>query len=273
MQNSDPACRERWRRKRRDVHQRFAHKVPSALCILHSELQMSVFETHMESIAAGVSLSADDIRELAATPDILPLGMLADTLRRRLHGVRATFLRVAACRFDQSFSDGVPPSAREIRILGAPDALDIAVTAVTTAKDVAGSRTVAAFAWADIDRWAAGGRHAHVLETLRTAGLDAVAELPIDTIADLPNAIRRLRSAGFDGLRLSVSRVPAADRTQLLLGAADLQKEFGGIQSLDPLPAADRKSTRLNSSHGYISYAVFCWKKKTRLPMTGLTSI
>src|SRR2546422_2315441 len=29
-----------------------------------------------------------------------------------------------------------------------------------------------------------------------------------------------------------------------------------------PLP--DRKSTRLNSSHGYISYAVFCLKKKKR---------
>src|SRR2546422_5401902 len=28
-------------------------------------------------------------------------------------------------------------------------------------------------------------------------------------------------------------------------------------------PWADRKSTRLNSSHGYISYAVFCLKKKT----------
>src|SRR6266550_6224951 len=28
-------------------------------------------------------------------------------------------------------------------------------------------------------------------------------------------------------------------------------------------PIADRKSTRLNSSHGYISYAVFCLKKKT----------
>src|SRR5687768_18175328 len=26
--------------------------------------------------------------------------------------------------------------------------------------------------------------------------------------------------------------------------------------------AVDRKSTRLNSSHGYISYAVFCLKKK-----------
>src|SRR2546422_6754073 len=32
----------------------------------------------------------------------------------------------------------------------------------------------------------------------------------------------------------------------------------------DRIPAncADRKSTRLNSSHGYISYAVFCLKKK-----------
>src|SRR2546422_4860404 len=29
---------------------------------------------------------------------------------------------------------------------------------------------------------------------------------------------------------------------------------------------ADRKSTRLNSSHGYISYAVFCLKKKKTGP-------
>src|SRR2546422_7909524 len=28
--------------------------------------------------------------------------------------------------------------------------------------------------------------------------------------------------------------------------------------------AKDRKSTRLNSSHGYISYAVFCLKKKKK---------
>src|SRR2546422_1391510 len=29
-------------------------------------------------------------------------------------------------------------------------------------------------------------------------------------------------------------------------------------------PCRDRKSTRLNSSHGYISYAVFCLKKKKK---------
>src|SRR2546429_5074101 len=32
------------------------------------------------------------------------------------------------------------------------------------------------------------------------------------------------------------------------------------------LPDGDRKSTRLNSSHGYISYAVFCLKKKHPIP-------
>src|SRR2546422_7824892 len=32
----------------------------------------------------------------------------------------------------------------------------------------------------------------------------------------------------------------------------------------------DRKSTRLNSSHGYISYAVFCLKKKKNNPLFGI---
>src|SRR5687768_18059471 len=37
-----------------------------------------------------------------------------------------------------------------------------------------------------------------------------------------------------------------------------------GIAVGEQAAAADRKSTRLNSSHGYISYAVFCLKKKKR---------
>src|SRR5476651_2074899 len=37
----------------------------------------------------------------------------------------------------------------------------------------------------------------------------------------------------------------------------------------------DRKSTRLNSSHANISYAVFCWKKKSAGPgfTTGTTGV
>src|SRR2546429_6355273 len=42
------------------------------------------------------------------------------------------------------------------------------------------------------------------------------------------------------------------------------------VQRPRPSWATDRKSTRLNSSHGYISYAVFCLKKKKlpRVPRT-----
>src|SRR3989449_6637471 len=35
----------------------------------------------------------------------------------------------------------------------------------------------------------------------------------------------------------------------------------------------DRKSTRLNSSHGYISYAVFCLKKKKKKKNNNLHNI
>src|SRR2546429_4040530 len=36
------------------------------------------------------------------------------------------------------------------------------------------------------------------------------------------------------------------------------------VRRMSSTETSDRKSTRLNSSHGYISYAVFCLKKKKR---------
>src|SRR2546422_1371338 len=48
--------------------------------------------------------------------------------------------------------------------------------------------------------------------------------------------------------------------------AGSSRDQQGNVVGFDNLPAlyrkGDRKSTRLNSSHGYISYAVFCLKKK-----------
>src|SRR3712207_7793386 len=35
------------------------------------------------------------------------------------------------------------------------------------------------------------------------------------------------------------------------------------VEEMPEFPGGDRKSTRLNSSHANISYAVFCLKKKT----------
>src|SRR5256884_6721319 len=48
-----------------------------------------------------------------------------------------------------------------------------------------------------------------------------------------------------------------------------LSRRFSDPPSTSIEMSADRKSTRLNSSHGYISYAVFCLKKKTLLPDRG----
>src|SRR2546422_8480017 len=56
---------------------------------------------------------------------------------------------------------------------------------------------------------------------------------------------------------LGIGRRPVAGPP----GAHRLYGEGGGVV-VGP-HREDRKSTRLNSSHGYISYAVFCLKKKT----------
>lgn len=198
----------------------------------------ATFDRQMERVSAGERLAPGDIEALASTPDILALGMLADAARRRLHGSRATFLRAASCPLDQPMAERVPPAAQEIRLTGVPESLDVAVSAVATARSVAGERTVSAFSWSDVERLSGGGTVAAVLEALRGAGLDALAALPIDETADLRAAVRALRAAGFAHLRLCVTRAPADERTALLLTAGDVQDEFGNVSALDPLPTA-----------------------------------
>src|SRR2546422_8413479 len=57
-------------------------------------------------------------------------------------------------------------------------------------------------------------------------------------------------------------------------GQAHPHPEAAGAYLVGGAPAGrDRKSTRLNSSHGYISYAVFCLKKKKKIMITTLIKI
>src|SRR5258707_4193365 len=56
------------------------------------------------------------------------------------------------------------------------------------------------------------------------------------------------------------------DREKLATGAGYPWKQtalIGAWPFVDGITWSDRKSTRLNSSHANISYAVFCLKKKT----------
>lgn len=197
----------------------------------------STFDHLLDQVTAGERLSADDIAQLAATPDILSVGMLADALRRVLHGTQVTYLRVATCAFDRSFTDAVPPAAREVRITGTPETLDVAAAAVTSAKAVAGDRVVSGFSWAAIERLASasGAPVSRVLADLQAAGLDALAEIPMDESKQAAGAVEALRIAGFEQLRLTFEGAPAAERTTLILQAAALQEQFGGIQAINPL--------------------------------------
>src|SRR2546429_4733702 len=64
--------------------------------------------------------------------------------------------------------------------------------------------------------------------------------------------------------QMAVALHPDDRQERQLLASVQLtvHKPQDALATLGPLLEADRKSTRLNSSHGYISYAVFCLKKK-----------
>src|SRR3712207_8774343 len=74
--------------------------------------------------------------------------------------------------------------------------------------------------------------------------------------------------SGGPGGRLPRRHVPLAERQRRQGGdpGRASQPPVGAVGARpQPQPAArDRKSTRLNSSHANISYAVFCLKKKKR---------
>lgn len=198
----------------------------------------TTFDRYMERISAGERLPVDEVHELATTPDILPLGMLADTARQRIHGLRTTFVRVASIDVDGGGAASIPPSAREIRLKGSPEQLAIAVDGITRAKAAAGGRVVSALSWSDVERFASGGaeRIADVLAALRAAGLDAFSDLPLDRMSDVDGALDALANAGFNRMRLTIDKLPASDRTPLFVRVNQIQARLGCVQAINPLP-------------------------------------
>jgi len=179
----------------------------------------------------------DEIRELADSPDILLLGMLADAARRRRHQDRATFLRVAVCPWDNLPGNGIPPAAREVRLSGTPSSATAAVEAVARARALAGDRTVSAFSWLDLVTLSgqASGMP-RLLADLRAAGLDALVEVPLDGVEDLSAAVAEIAAAGLAPVRLTVARATGRDAVERLIAAGAVQETAGPIAAIDPLP-------------------------------------
>src|SRR2546422_590366 len=90
--------------------------------------------------------------------------------------------------------------------------------------------------------------------------LSSPSAMPRATTTDHHPATRRgPRRPPPTPARWPTSGMIPRDQDEVLVALGDRRVKLTNLRKL-----LDRKSTRLNSSHGYISYAVFCLKKKKK---------
>src|SRR5438034_6500398 len=87
----------------------------------------------------------------------------------------------------------------------------------------------------------------HCVTGVQTCALPIYPE--VELLGDFPGDVR-------------VGCARLIDALHFLIAAEDVPAAETVARHVLPLVDADRKSTRLNSSHTVISYAVFCLKKK-----------
>src|SRR2546422_4550207 len=90
------------------------------------------------------------------------------------------------------------------------------------------------------------------------AEMESLVAQPIEEAVNTVEGITELRSISGQGNSFIIVQFDL--RRNVNVAAEDVRTRVATV--VPDLPR-DRKSTRLNSSHGYISYAVFCLKKKT----------
>jgi aminodeoxyfutalosine synthase len=183
-------------------------------------------------------ISAAELTSLATSHDIISIGMLADDLRRQRHGAKTTFVRVATTSADAGAPVVRPPSAGELRIVGAPASRAAAVERVRGVAAAAAGAVVTGFSLADLEALAAreGVMLRTLLEELRAAGLELVAEAPMDRLQDPRRSIEEVNIAGLSLARLTVEKAGSADPMPLLKAVADLQRAVAVVRAFAPLP-------------------------------------
>jgi aminodeoxyfutalosine synthase len=183
-------------------------------------------------------ISAAELTSLAASHDIISIGMLADDLRRARHGATTTFVRVAVTAAEAGAPVCRPPSAGELRIVGVPVSRAAAIARLREVVAAAAGAPVSGFSLADLE--ALAGREGvtlrALLEELRAAGLELVAEAPIDRLQDPRRSIEEVNIAGLSLARLTVEKLASVDPMPLLKAVAELQRAVAVVRAFAPLP-------------------------------------
>jgi aminodeoxyfutalosine synthase len=102
----------------------------------------------------------------------------------------------------------------------------------------AGRVPVSAFSLADLEELAI---REHVtlrslLEDLRAAGLEIIAEAPFDRLLDARRSIEEVNIAGLALARLTIDRLPATGPPSLLKEVSALQRDVAVVRAFAPLP-------------------------------------
>lgn len=191
-------------------------------------------------LAEGGRLTDREIASIAATHDIISLGILADQARRRLHGARTTFVRVGEVTAVPGEPASCPPTAGEIRIVGAVSSLKDAVARVAEVAAIVDGLPLSGFSLADLEGLAASEATTlrSLLEELRSAGLELIADAPFDLLRNPRRSIEEVNIAGLTLARLTIARSPSADVVSLLTRVAELQAQVGVMRAFAPLPRA-----------------------------------
>ncbi|HXT70840.1 MAG TPA: hypothetical protein VN700_13855 [Vicinamibacterales bacterium] len=195
-----------------------------------------------EIVAAGTPLTLAQAEALLTDPDLVSVGVLGEQAR-----IATTGDRVAYCRIAGTTGAGAVAGADhagEVRITQAPASADEAISIV--------GRTVASAAGKPLTGFSLGallqisnGDHLALSDlagALKAAGLDAVADAPLDLLGDTENAIEVVRAVLHGGLavrRATIERADIGARLALVERAVEIQKETSALRALAPLPRLD----------------------------------
>ena len=179
-----------------------------------------------------------ELTSLANSHDIISIGVLADEVRRRLHGTATTFVRVAAVAADVGAPVAHAAAAGELRIVGVPASGTAAIARVREVVASAGHTVVTGFSLPDLERLSVqeGITLRALLEELRAAGLELVADAAVDLLQDARRSIEEVNIAGLALARLTVDQAPSNDPMPLLKAVAELQRAVAVLRAFAPLP-------------------------------------
>ena len=238
-------------------------------------------------VDAGERLSDEDIATLGSSRDIITLGMLASTVRRRLRGNEVTYVRVADLKVGTTSEGtttetaaanetGVVPtfrSAAEIDVVPIfRSAGEIDVVPTFRSAHSAGEMRIfqtphtldAAIAVVEKACDIAGDTPLSafclfelgklpeglpvVLAALKKAGLKTITQAPIDRLPAPERALESMMDAGLELARLTMNETPEREWTAVCRDVANLQTRLRAIRAFAPLA---RKIDATQPTTGY----------------------